>query len=221
METQTVSTFWMGNYAYPIGKGHCIKLRVRNRRCLLGSNRAFIGCAAACVHQLCGLRTIFSGNRPSRLSPRQPSSPRSTPHLGVGTLVLGQRYRNPGPDGEDGCNSLLSGGRFILGLGGGWKEDEHKAYGFDSQGGRPQRASSKRGGRPRRGDAHAEPRRALQATTTPFARLLRASGRTEKECHHNQQHLGSQDVICRSHSRRDVERLVSHDRGARRQENSG
>ena len=53
------------------------------------------------------------------------------PRFGVGTLVLGQRYRSPALTAKMAANlQLLSGGRFILGLGAGWKEDEHEAYGF-------------------------------------------------------------------------------------------
>jgi alkanesulfonate monooxygenase SsuD/methylene tetrahydromethanopterin reductase-like flavin-dependent oxidoreductase (luciferase family) len=53
------------------------------------------------------------------------------PRLGIGTLVLGQRYRSPALTAKMAANlQLLSGGRFILGLGAGWKQDEHEAYGF-------------------------------------------------------------------------------------------
>jgi alkanesulfonate monooxygenase SsuD/methylene tetrahydromethanopterin reductase-like flavin-dependent oxidoreductase (luciferase family) len=49
----------------------------------------------------------------------------------VGTLVLGQSYRNPALLAKMAANlQLLSDGRFILGLGAGWKEDEYRAYGY-------------------------------------------------------------------------------------------
>ncbi len=54
------------------------------------------------------------------------------PRFRIGTLVLGQRYRSPALTAKMAANlQLLSGGRFILGLGAGWKRDEHEAYGLD------------------------------------------------------------------------------------------
>jgi alkanesulfonate monooxygenase SsuD/methylene tetrahydromethanopterin reductase-like flavin-dependent oxidoreductase (luciferase family) len=45
--------------------------------------------------------------------------------------VLCQSYRNPALTAKMGANlQLLSKGRFILGLGAGWKEDEYHAYGY-------------------------------------------------------------------------------------------
>ena len=42
-----------------------------------------------------------------------------------------QSYRNPALTAKMAANlQLLSGGRFILGLGAGWKEDEYHAYGY-------------------------------------------------------------------------------------------
>jgi alkanesulfonate monooxygenase SsuD/methylene tetrahydromethanopterin reductase-like flavin-dependent oxidoreductase (luciferase family) len=53
------------------------------------------------------------------------------PHLGVGSLVLGQSYRNPALLAKMAANlQMFSGGRFTLGLGAGWKEDEYRAYGY-------------------------------------------------------------------------------------------
>lgn len=53
------------------------------------------------------------------------------PQFRVGTLVLGQSYRNPALLAKMAANlQLISGGRFILGLGAGWKEDEYVAYGY-------------------------------------------------------------------------------------------
>jgi alkanesulfonate monooxygenase SsuD/methylene tetrahydromethanopterin reductase-like flavin-dependent oxidoreductase (luciferase family) len=54
-------------------------------------------------------------------------------HSGLrwGTLVLGQGYRNPAMTGKIAATlQALTGGRFILGLGAGDAEDEHRAYGF-------------------------------------------------------------------------------------------
>jgi alkanesulfonate monooxygenase SsuD/methylene tetrahydromethanopterin reductase-like flavin-dependent oxidoreductase (luciferase family) len=53
------------------------------------------------------------------------------PQFQVGALVLSQSYRNPALTAKMAANlQLLSGGRFILGLGAGWKEDEYHAYGY-------------------------------------------------------------------------------------------
>ena len=54
------------------------------------------------------------------------------PRYRVGHLVLGQSYRNPGLLGAMAATlQSLSGGRFILGLGAGWLEDEYRAFGYD------------------------------------------------------------------------------------------
>jgi alkanesulfonate monooxygenase SsuD/methylene tetrahydromethanopterin reductase-like flavin-dependent oxidoreductase (luciferase family) len=53
------------------------------------------------------------------------------PRFRVGTLVLCQSYRHPALLAKMAANlQLLTGGRFILGLGAGWKEDEYRAYGY-------------------------------------------------------------------------------------------
>jgi alkanesulfonate monooxygenase SsuD/methylene tetrahydromethanopterin reductase-like flavin-dependent oxidoreductase (luciferase family) len=53
------------------------------------------------------------------------------PQFKVGTLVLSQSYRNPALLAKMAANlQALSGGRVILGLGAGWKEDEYHAYGY-------------------------------------------------------------------------------------------
>ena len=53
------------------------------------------------------------------------------PGFQVGSSVLGQSYRNPALLAKMG-NTLhhLTGGRFILGIGAGWKEDEYRGYGY-------------------------------------------------------------------------------------------
>lgn len=55
------------------------------------------------------------------------------PEFAVGSSVLGQSYRNPALLAKM-SNTLhaLSGGRFILGIGAGWKEDEYLGYGYPS-----------------------------------------------------------------------------------------
>jgi alkanesulfonate monooxygenase SsuD/methylene tetrahydromethanopterin reductase-like flavin-dependent oxidoreductase (luciferase family) len=50
----------------------------------------------------------------------------------MGSIVLGQSYRNPALTAKMASTlQVLTGGRFILGLGAGWKEDEYAAYGYD------------------------------------------------------------------------------------------
>ena len=54
------------------------------------------------------------------------------PGYQVGPMVLGQSYRNPALLAKMGATlHSLSGGRFIMGIGAGWKEDEYHAYGYD------------------------------------------------------------------------------------------
>jgi alkanesulfonate monooxygenase SsuD/methylene tetrahydromethanopterin reductase-like flavin-dependent oxidoreductase (luciferase family) len=53
------------------------------------------------------------------------------PKFKVGPMVLGQSYRNPALLAKMGATlQSLSKGRFIMGIGAGWKEDEYRAYDF-------------------------------------------------------------------------------------------
>jgi alkanesulfonate monooxygenase SsuD/methylene tetrahydromethanopterin reductase-like flavin-dependent oxidoreductase (luciferase family) len=53
------------------------------------------------------------------------------PGVRFGTLVLGQGFRNPALVAKVAATmQFLTSGRFILGLGAGWKEDEFRAYGY-------------------------------------------------------------------------------------------
>jgi len=66
------------------------------------------------------------------------------PRLTIGSLVVGVPYRNPALVAKMAAEiDQISGGRFILGLGAGWQENEHLAYGyqFDSPGVRSNRFS--------------------------------------------------------------------------------
>jgi alkanesulfonate monooxygenase SsuD/methylene tetrahydromethanopterin reductase-like flavin-dependent oxidoreductase (luciferase family) len=54
------------------------------------------------------------------------------PQLRFGHMVLCQSFRNPALLAKMGATlQFLSGGRFILGLGAGWHEEEYRAYGYD------------------------------------------------------------------------------------------
>jgi alkanesulfonate monooxygenase SsuD/methylene tetrahydromethanopterin reductase-like flavin-dependent oxidoreductase (luciferase family) len=54
------------------------------------------------------------------------------PRLRYGHLVLSQSYRNPSLLGAMAATlQQLSGGRFILGIGAGWLEEEYRAFNFD------------------------------------------------------------------------------------------
>ncbi len=53
------------------------------------------------------------------------------PDFEVGPMVLGQSYRNPAILALMAATlQNLSGGRFIMGIGAGWKEDEYRAYDY-------------------------------------------------------------------------------------------
>ena len=54
------------------------------------------------------------------------------PDFEVGPMVLGQSYRNPATLALMASTlQTLSNGRFIMGIGAGWKEDEYRAYDYD------------------------------------------------------------------------------------------
>ena len=53
------------------------------------------------------------------------------PQFKVGSLVMCQSFRNPALLAKMAATlQVLSGGRFILGIGAGWKEDEYVSYGY-------------------------------------------------------------------------------------------
>ncbi|MDB5076973.1 MAG: class flavin-dependent oxidoreductase [Chloroflexi bacterium] len=53
------------------------------------------------------------------------------PAFNMGSIVLGNSYRNPALTAKMAATlQLLTGGRFILGIGAGWKQDEYDAYGY-------------------------------------------------------------------------------------------
>ena len=55
-----------------------------------------------------------------------------TTRIGVGTLVLGNTYRHPAVVANMAATlDHVSGGRLVLGLGAGWQENEHVAYGIE------------------------------------------------------------------------------------------
>src|SRR5256712_8411759 len=53
------------------------------------------------------------------------------PRLRVGTIVLGNTYRHPAVVAKMAAQvDIISGGRLLLGLGAGWQQNEHEAYGI-------------------------------------------------------------------------------------------
>nr|MBA2363982.1 LLM class flavin-dependent oxidoreductase [Chloroflexia bacterium] len=54
------------------------------------------------------------------------------PRLVFGHTVLCQSFRNPALVAKMAATlQLLSGGRYVLGIGAGWDEAEYRAYGYD------------------------------------------------------------------------------------------
>ena len=59
------------------------------------------------------------------------------PQMQVGSVVLCQSYRNPALLAKMTATlQTLTGGRYIAGIGAGWKEDEYHAYGYEFPGAR-------------------------------------------------------------------------------------
>jgi alkanesulfonate monooxygenase SsuD/methylene tetrahydromethanopterin reductase-like flavin-dependent oxidoreductase (luciferase family) len=55
----------------------------------------------------------------------------TVPRLRIGTMVCGNTYRHPAVLTKQAATiDNVSGGRFVLGLGAGWQENEHTAYGI-------------------------------------------------------------------------------------------
>jgi F420-dependent oxidoreductase-like protein len=53
------------------------------------------------------------------------------PRIRVGTIVLGNTYRHPAVVAKMAAQvDIISGGRLLLGMGAGWQENEHEAYGI-------------------------------------------------------------------------------------------
>ena len=56
----------------------------------------------------------------------------SVPRLRIGPLVLGNTYRHPAVVAKMAATAdHISGGRLVLGIGGGWQQNEHQAYGLE------------------------------------------------------------------------------------------
>ena len=55
-----------------------------------------------------------------------------TTRVQIGPLVLALPFRNPALTAKMASTlQVLSGGRFMLGIGGGWREDEYRSYGYE------------------------------------------------------------------------------------------
>ena len=55
----------------------------------------------------------------------------SVPRVRIGHMVAGNTYRHPAVTAKMAAGiDRISGGRFVLGLGAGWQENEHRAYGL-------------------------------------------------------------------------------------------
>jgi len=53
------------------------------------------------------------------------------PRMRVGTIVLGNTYRHPAVIAKMAAQvDIISGGRLLLGMGAGWQQNEHEAYGI-------------------------------------------------------------------------------------------
>jgi F420-dependent oxidoreductase-like protein len=53
------------------------------------------------------------------------------PRIRVGTIVLGNTYRHPAVVAKMAAQvDIISGGRLLLGMGAGWQQNEHEAYGI-------------------------------------------------------------------------------------------
>src|SRR6185503_10433624 len=53
------------------------------------------------------------------------------PRIRVGTIVLGNTYRNPAVVAKMAAQvDIISGGRLVFGLGAAWQRNEHEAYGI-------------------------------------------------------------------------------------------
>jgi F420-dependent oxidoreductase-like protein len=56
----------------------------------------------------------------------------TVPRIRLGTLVCGNTYRHPAVLANQAATiDQISGGRLVLGLGAGWQENEHEAYGIE------------------------------------------------------------------------------------------
>jgi F420-dependent oxidoreductase-like protein len=62
----------------------------------------------------------------------------SVPRVRIGSLVCGNTYRHPAVLANQAATvDVISGGRLVLGLGAGWQENEHEAYGIPLPSPRP------------------------------------------------------------------------------------
>ena len=94
-----------------------------------GSVRRGVGDGSCAARGRAGRR---SRRRSSSAGRRSPSSPRATRNLTWGTIVLCQSNRNPALLAKMVANlCAFIPGKFIFGIGAGWKEDEYRAYNWE------------------------------------------------------------------------------------------
>ena len=106
----------------------------------------------------------------------------ATERVRLGLLVGANTFRNPGLVAKLATTlDHISGGRAVLGLGGAWMEEEHRAFGIDFGSGFGQRldwleesVAACRGAARRRGRSH-RPRAAGTPSTTRAWRRCRSS----------------------------------------------
>jgi len=122
-----MSTLDFGFTIYPTARGEgraVASLMDYNRRCLRSLPQRFTTIWVEDHFQWGELATLECLTTLSLLAGEFPT-------LRFGTLVLGQSYRNPALTAKMAANlHYITSGRFILGIGAGWKEDEYQAYGY-------------------------------------------------------------------------------------------
>ena len=105
-----------------------------------------------------------------------PPWPWPVPRVRLGSLVAGNTYRHPAVLAKQAVTiDHISGGRLVLGLGAGWQENEHDAYGIELPG---IKGRLDRWRRPARSSRHCcgsrAPRSRASTTRSPTRRSTRS-----------------------------------------------